>query len=132
MKIVKPMSWKGIDQRHLDESGLIGEFGERIVREYLENMGYKLSRLEKRASGLPDFRIESSRIFVEVKSHKTKKPPIWQKPFFSMLVKIGWKIYVAQPRLKIDKKNSIVVCSDIDWYLFLDTGELYRITYSPL
>ncbi len=122
---VKPINWKGITDRHHEESNIRGEFGEQIVKEFLEHRGYHLEKQQNRAPGLPDFRIDGTSVFVEVKAHKSRTPPIWQKPWFGMMVKMGWKILVAQPHLKTRKES--VVCSGIDWYDFDNDGHIKRL-----
>ena len=58
MRIVKPINWNYIeDIRHGDWRLMKGDFGECIVREFLEGKGFGLERLERRARGLPDFKI---------------------------------------------------------------------------
>jgi hypothetical protein len=125
--LIKPIDWKGITDRHSDQRAIRGEFGEQIVKEYLEKRGCVLSKQEKRAPGLPDFRIEGTNMFVEVKSHSTKKPPVWQKPFFTMMAKMGWEIFVAHPMLDYKSIPNHVLCRNINWYRFLDNGKLERV-----
>lgn len=106
-----------------------GEFGEQIVKECLEERGMKLEKQERRAPGLPDFRIKDTPMFVEVKTHDKKTPPVWQKPLFSMMAKMGWQIFVAQPRVSISEDS--VTCNHIDWYRFMDNGKLDAIDGMP-
>lgn len=129
--IEKPWEWKGITRRHLDKRAIIGEFGERIVKEYMEGLGLRIQKQEWRSSNLPDYRLGNSEVFIEVKSHKSKRPSVWQKPVFSMMAKMGWKIYVAQPRVKIDRNGRKMSCRSIEWYLFMDSGKLIRMRRSP-
>ena len=124
-KVVKPINWKGITDRHHEESNIKGEFGEQIVKEFLESRGYHLEKQQNRAPGLPDFRIDGTPVFVEVKAHKAKTPPIWQKPWFSMMVRMGWRILVAQPHLRTGRET--VTCSGIDWYDFGGDGRIKRL-----
>ena len=128
-KVVKPVNWKGIRDRYPDYHNMKGEFGEQIVKERLEEQGLRLEKQRDRAPGLPDFKVKGTPIFVEVKTHDKKTPPVWQKPLFSMMTKMGWEIYVAQPRLSITENS--VSCRQIDWYRFMRDGRLDRIKCFP-
>jgi len=130
MRVIKPIDWKGIIHKHVDERLVKGEFGEQFVKECLVKKGLRLERQEKRAPGLPDFRIQDTPMFVEVKTHEKKTPPVWQKPFFSMMIKMGWQIYIAQPRIRISEDS--VVCKRIDWYRFMDNGRLDPVEGFPV
>ena len=135
MHIEKPINWKDIPFRHRTDTGIKGKFGEEIVKESLNKLGLRLERNEKRAPGLPDYRISGTHFFVEVKSHDTgprAKPPVWQKPLFSMMAKMGWKILIAHPRISINKKSEKIICESISWYEFNNNGALIRIPKFPL
>lgn len=129
MEIKKNINWKGIRDRYPEYNNMKGEFGEQIVKECLEERGMKLEKQERRAPGLPDFRIKDTPMFVEVKTHDKKTPPVWQKPLFSMMAKMGWQIFVAQPRVSISEDS--VTCNHIDWYRFMDNGKLDAIDGMP-
>jgi hypothetical protein len=132
IEITRPLNWHGISSRHADERAVIGEFGECFVRELVEGRGHRLHKQERRACNLPDFRVDASETFIEVKAHKTRLPHVWQKAYFSSMVKMGWKIYIAHPSLRIDREKRMVVCKSITWYKFLPEGKVSRIDGCPL
>ena len=83
-KFVRPMDWNHIESRRNGDWRLMkGDFGELIVRELLEGMGFRLERLQMRGIGLPDFKVSGLPVLIEVKAHKNKnklkkpsKPPM--------------------------------------------------------
>ncbi len=134
----KPANWRYIkDIRGGDWRLMKGDFGECIVREFLEERGILLERLQRRAPGLPDFKIRGLPVLIEVKAHRDRgtgnsvsKPHVWQRHTFIPLRRLGYAIYVARPDIDITIDGSTVICSRIDWYAFSGSGVLEPIASS--
>ncbi len=143
MRIVKPINWNYIeDIRHGDWKLMKGDFGECIVREFLEGRGFELERLGRRARGLPDFKISGLPVMVEVKAHKDRrknrdpptppsKPPVWQRKSFIPLRRLGWRILIAHPQIRKGDGERCIVCTGIEWYAFDGEGKLDRLPGFP-
>jgi hypothetical protein len=121
------VNWRYLKDRYGDDwRRMKGEFGELIVREFLQQKGFELERMERRARKLPDFKIVGKPVMVEVKSHKSRTPGIWQKSRFQSMVKTGWQIMIARPRVYLSWDEAHIICSGIDWFIFNGEGRLER------
>jgi len=133
--IVKPINWHYIqDIRANDWRRMKGDFGEHIVRELLESQGVHLERLQRRAEGLPDFKISGLPVMIEVKAHMNRnkkaipsKPPVWQRRGFVSLRRLGWRIFIASPQIAMAGDGGSIICSGIEWYDFQEDGKLDRL-----
>jgi hypothetical protein len=132
MRVKKPINWRNVlDRRGGDWKRMKGDFGEYIVREYLESKGLALERMQKRAEGLPDFKVKGKPVMVEVKSHMVRVPQVWQKKRFMSLKRMGWRILIARPRIFRKWEGESIVCAGIDWYEFVEDGKLRTLEDFP-
>ena len=130
MRVRKPVNWRNIlDRRGGDWKRMKGDFGEYLVREYLEGKGLVLERMQKRAEGLPDFKVSGEPVMIEVKSHRVRVPQVWQKKGFMSLRRLGWRILIARPRIFRERES--ILCTGIDWYEFSEDGRLRMLDGFP-
>ena len=112
------------------ESQKMGDAGEYFTKAFLEDHGLRMKRLDRPMPNLPEFKIEDQPVFIDVKSQASARTPLWKKFYYIKLAKMGWKIYMSHPRLKM--RNDQIICERIDWYEFIQDGSIQKISEIPI